>query len=137
MPLEIRGMILKELFRAIIVYHNTDDYDDWTSEITGSEPLEDRIPDANSESYRETAPDRASINSSDGSTSEHASIKSFDSSWNQNTSILRTCRQLYNEARPLLTPNILLEFPSTSTMLDTLTTLPPSTIRPFSTILRR
>jgi hypothetical protein len=128
MPLEIREMILKELFRAITVYHNTDDYDDWASEITGSEPLEDRIPDANSESYEETAPDRASINSSDGSTSEHASIKSSDSSWNQNTSILRTCRQLYNEARPLLAPNILLEFPSTSTMLDTLTTLPPSII---------
>jgi hypothetical protein len=130
LPLEVREMILKELFRSMTAYHNTDDDDDhWRSdELTGSEPLEDRIPDANSESYEETAPDRASIYSSDGSISEHASLESSNSSSNQNTSILRTCRQLYNEARPLLAPNILLGFCSTSTMLDTLTTLPPSII---------
>jgi hypothetical protein len=127
--MEVREMILKALFRAITVYHDTEDYDDWPSEITGSEPLEDPIPEnANPESYEKTAPDGASINSSDGSISEHASIESSDSSQNQNTSILRTCRQLYNEAGPLLAPNILLEFSSTSTMLDTLTTLPPSII---------
>lgn len=128
-PLEVREMILKELFRSMTVYHDTEDYDDWPSEITGSEPLEDPIPEnANPESCEGTAPDRASINSSSGSTSEHASIESSNFSSIQNTSILRTCRQLYSEAGPLLAPNILLEFSSTSTMLDTLTTLPPSII---------
>jgi hypothetical protein len=127
LPLEVREMILKELFRSITVYHNTDE--DWPIEMPGSESLEDPTPEnANSESNEETAPGRASISSSDRSISEHASIESSDSSWNQNTSILRTCRQLYHEARPLFAPNILLDFSSTSTMLDTLTTLPPSII---------
>jgi hypothetical protein len=113
-PLEVREMILKELFRSMTVYH--------------SDPPDPTLENANSEFNEETAPDGTSINSSDRSTSEHSSTESSNSSWNQNTSILRTCRQLYNEAGHLLAPNILLEFSSTSTMLDTLTTLPPSVI---------
>jgi len=56
-------------------------------------------------------------------TSIGVNIELFDDSGAQITSIFRTCRQLHSVARPLLAPSSLLHSASTSTMLDTVTTL--------------
>lgn len=128
-PVELRELILKALFRSTTVYHGFEYCHDEASERISSEPLEDATAEnTHSESCEEMAPESASVECSDKSTSDDVDTKPPNHVFTQNTSILRTCRQLYNEAGPLLTPNILLHFASTATMLDTMTTLPPSTI---------
>jgi hypothetical protein len=47
----------------------------------------------------------------------------FGSTSSTHTSILRTCRQLHSEAKPLMAPNISLNFKNTEAMVDCLTTL--------------
>lgn len=52
----------------------------------------------------------------------------FEFTSTANTSILRTCKQLLQEALPLFAPNIRLHFRSPSVMLDALTALPRTTV---------
>lgn len=53
----------------------------------------------------------------------------FGKTGSNHTSILLTCRAIYQDATPLLAPNVSFYFRSTEEMLDCLTTLSPTLIR--------
>lgn len=57
-----------------------------------------------------------------------------DYSSTENTSILRTCRQIYREGQPLLAPNVLLKFHSAERMVDCLTAISSETLQQLRTI---
>ena len=52
----------------------------------------------------------------------------FESTSSEHTSILRACRQIHNEAKEYILPNITLHFFSTARMLDCLTAMSPEDI---------
>jgi hypothetical protein len=94
---------------------------------------DDRVSsNAHSQTSDEETTENTSPEPPDDASTEYTSSEYFEE-YSQNTSILRTCRQIYNNAAPLLAPNILLNFASTAIMLDTLSNLPSSVIKSLRT----
>jgi len=114
-------MILKKLFRSTTVGHGFRVSPG--AETPYGQGRRFRSIPVEGESAENVNPEGLGVKSaSDLAFEEQNSVgvntESLDGFGAQNTSILRTCRQqLYSVAQPLLTPNILLHFASTSTML--------------------
>jgi hypothetical protein len=130
-PIELRDSILKEFFRSITVHHSSElfpaEESDANSSVSSDDDNAETTSIAVTEYFGDTNAERASETWQE-TINDDISIESANNVSTQNTSILRTCRQLYKDAAPLLAPNIHLHFATTAIMLDTLTTLPSSII---------
>lgn len=112
-PPELRENIFKQYFRSITVRRGFKQLRKWSRRFSSDESDPESLDDSNADDTIIEATDSAA-----------AKGTSLEEERTQNTSILRTCRQLSNEALPLLALNVLLHFASIVAMLDTLTTLP-------------
>jgi len=113
-PAEIRQMIFQQLFVSTTIYIGFDDSDDESSS-TG----------ANGENSKDHS----------GSLDEQVSA---EGSAPANTSILRTCRLISIEAKPIMASDILLYISSTKAMIDYLSQMSPEIIQNirYITLLR-
>jgi len=102
-PAEIRKMIFQQLFASTTVYIGFENSNDETSSIDG----------------------KSSIDES-GSSGETISTEESSSA---NTSILRTCRLISIEAKPIMPSNISFHIYSTKALIDFLSTLSPELIQ--------